>query len=560
MSFHTTTFSALGNGIVFTGFDSNECAGKNIAVQDDGKILVAGINYNYGGDVDFLLARYNTDGSLDSSFSDDGKLILDFNASDDFSESIVVQSDGKILMAGCSYSYSNNNYNDFALVRYNADGSLDSSFSGDGMLTTDFGSNDDYAEQIFLQNDGKILVVGHTINDDNYAFAMARYNSDGSLDSSFSGDGKLVTDSGFACSSVVLQADGKIVIAGYDNPFDPDFDFAVARYNADGSLDSSFGNGGKVITDFDSGSDSITSAIVQNDGKILVAGCNTNTLNASSDFALVRYNTDGSLDSSFSEDGKLTMDFGSNSTRCYDVTVQSDGKILVAGFSSGNFTLARINTDGSLDSSFSDDGMLTLSISYVDSVGLDIAVQNDGKILVSGYTFDGFGSYVMLARYNVDGSLDETFGSGVSNDGPQTFIGDQNPLDLRDTLSGNSGGDVLIGGLEGDLLTGSSGADWFVYQNFADTGIGASNRDIITDFSSEEGDRIVFDKLDADPTLAGLQEWTLVSDGFNGTAGQVTFDNNTHLVQFDLEGDNQVDFEIELTGVSSLMVWDIISI
>ena len=199
----------------------------------------------------------------DTSFSSDGKVTTDLGfIAIDIGRSVALQSNGKIIVAGDSNG-------DFALVRYNTDGSLDTSFSTDGKVTTGFGLlTIDIGYSLAIQADGKILVAGTDGTD----FALARYNSDGSLDTSFSSDGKVTTDLGFIAVdigySIAVQADGKIVVAGVSNG-----DFALVRYNSDGSLDTSFSSDGKVTTDFGLLTiDTIYSLVVQADGKILVAG------------------------------------------------------------------------------------------------------------------------------------------------------------------------------------------------------------------------------------------------------------------------------------------------
>jgi uncharacterized delta-60 repeat protein len=254
----------------------------------------------------------------------DGQLITDFGyGSNDYGYSAAIQADGKILVAGSSRThYSNYNFNyNFALARYNPDGTLDTSFDSDGMATTDFG-NYDQAYSVAVQADGKILVAGSSETYPNGDFALARYNPDGTLDTTFSGDGKVTTNFGSSARgySVTVQGDGQILVAGFSGG-----NFALARYNPDGSLDTTFDGDGKLATDFGYLDYYYGySVVVQADGKLLVAGSNGD------DFVLMRYNPDGSLDTTFSGDGTLTTDL-----RTYDrgqsVTVQADGQILVAG-------------------------------------------------------------------------------------------------------------------------------------------------------------------------------------------------------------------------------------
>jgi uncharacterized delta-60 repeat protein len=395
------TFSIPAVGIVVTDFDYGDYA-WGLSIQSDGKILVSGSTAN-----DFAVVRYNADGSLDTTFSLDGVVTTDFgNQINDQSYGMAVQSDGKILVVGDSYSGSSTT--DFAIARYTVDGTLDTTFSGDGLVTTDFGDTGETGYGVTLQNDGKILVAGYLMLS-RYFFATVRYNTDGSLDTTFSDDGLVITDVGSSydyAQSVTMQSDGKILVAGCSND-----KFALIRYNPDGSLDSSFSDDGKVTTDF-SGGDDGRSVIVQSDGKILVAG------SSNGDFAIVRYNADGSLDADFGSGGKLTTDFSGGYDDGRSVTLQSDGKILLAGSveisSQYDFGIARYNSDGTLDTTFSDDGKVNTDIDGgTYDVATNVKVQSDGKIIVSGVSWKegGSGTDFALVRYNADGTLDASFGS-----------------------------------------------------------------------------------------------------------------------------------------------------
>ena len=260
-------------------------------------------------------------------------MITDFGPPSEGAFSVVLQPDDKILTAGQSGG-------DFALARYNTDGSLDSSFGTGGLVTTDFGGMSESANSVILLPNGKIVAVGFSNASGDFEFALSRYNSDGSLDSSFGTGGLVTTSFGGTidrANSAILQPDGKIVAAG-----ESDGDFALARYNSDGSLDSSFGTGGLVTTDFGGTSDDANSVVLQPDGKIVAAGAT----NASGDFnfALARYNSDGLLDSSFGTGGLVTTDFG-GADELLAAVIQANGRIVGAGESDvlGNleFALAR---------------------------------------------------------------------------------------------------------------------------------------------------------------------------------------------------------------------------
>ncbi|MBM3273347.1 hypothetical protein FJY94_08965, partial [Candidatus Kaiserbacteria bacterium] len=417
MSLNTAPSLLRGTGKVTTAIGNRYDYGLSVTVQADGKILVAGYAEN-GSNTDFALVRYNTDGSLDTSFDSDGKVTTAIGTGYDYGNSVTVQADGKILVAGYT-DIGQKNY-DFAVVRYNSDGTLDTSFGTSGKVTTAIGTGHDYGNSVTVQVDGKILVAGDAHIGFNFLsdFALVRYNSDGTLDTSFGTGGKVTTaigtgdgyfsadDNGY---SVTVQADGKILVAGSAEN-GSNFDFALVRYNSNGSLDTSFSGDGKVTTAIiGNSSDYGQSVTVQADGKILVAG------SGNGDFAVVRYNSDGSLDTSFSGDGKVTTAIiGNSSDYGQSVTVQADGKILVAGSvsngSNNDFAVVRYNSDGSLDTSFDSDGKVTTAIGTGYDYGNSVTVQADGKILVVGYYINASGnSEFALVRYNNYGSLDQTF-------------------------------------------------------------------------------------------------------------------------------------------------------
>ena len=387
------------DGIVTTDFYTLFDYGYALAVQPDGRIIVAGISNN-GPNEDFALVRYNTDGTLDITFNTDGKVMTDFAVNHDEAYSIALQSDGKIVVAGLS----NNSIDyDFALARYNIDGTLDNNFSTDGKETCAVGTGNDYGYSVALQSDGKIIMAGWSNNGIDYDFAVVRFNPDGTLDNTFGTNGKLTTSIGTLddyAFSVAIQANGKIVVAGQSNSGVND-DFAIVRYNSDGTLDNSFSIDGKLTLDFNMFDDAAFSLAIQPDDKIIVSGASDS--GTSIDFALARYSIDGSLDNSFSTDGKLTTDIIMVDEIATSMTLQPDGKIVAAGSSSDgvnhDFALARYNMDGALDIGFSTDGKLTTSIGVVDNYAFSVALQPDGKIVVAGWSFNGGNTDFALARY-----------------------------------------------------------------------------------------------------------------------------------------------------------------
>ncbi len=361
----------------------------------------------------------------------------------DYGYSVTVQADGKIVVAGTSDSGGTNN---FALTRYNADGSLDTSFGGTGKVVTNIANGtSDMANSVTVQADGKIVVAGYTYDIDSGNFVLTRYLSDGSLDTSFGSAGKVVTDFDGSIQdqilSVTVQADGKIVATGYSDDGDSG-NFALIRYLSNGSLDTDFGSGGKVVTDFGSStSDDSRSVVVQADGKIVVAGGSNSGGSAS--FALTRYLSDGSLDTSFGSVGKVVTDFDSSAYDAgFSVTLQADGKIVVTGVISmlggGDFAIARYNSNGSLDTSFGGTGKVVTDISSsTNDLGYSVTVQTDGKIVVAGGSNSG-GSYnFAVVRYNSDGSLDATFNGIATNtlDGTVEYTGGATPIALDTSVA-----------------------------------------------------------------------------------------------------------------------------
>ena len=337
-----TTFGA-GFGMVRTAIGTGIDLGNAIALQPDGKIVVAGYCWN-GSDYDFCLARYLANGTLDTSFGSGGTVITPIGSANDYGRAIALQPDGKIVVAGICRGASDQ---DVCLARYQANGSLDTSFNLTGKVISPIGSSGDSAQAIALQPDGKIVVAGRCYNGNNVDFCLARYHPNGALDTSFDSDGKVITpigSSGDSAQAIALQPDGKIVIAGYCYIGSND-NFCLARYHPNGALDTSFDSDGKVITPIGSSSNSAGAIALQPDGKIVVAGRCDNGGN--DDFCLARYQANGTLDTSFGSagNGKVITSIGSGNDQANALALQPDGKIVVAGVcwngSNDDFCLAR---------------------------------------------------------------------------------------------------------------------------------------------------------------------------------------------------------------------------
>ncbi len=401
---------------------------RDIAFQPDGKILVAGSAWDTSIGMDFTVTRFNADGSLDTSFANNGVFRYDFTGSDDEGWGIVLQPDGKIIIAGEAYLgvFSGEVDTAFALIRLNPNGSFDSSFGSNGIVITNFFASLDAATEVALQPDGKIIATGYVtpggVNVAGaYDFALARYNPDGSLDQTFGTGGTVITDFnglGDRAQTSVLQPDGKIVLAGWVyTTIAAQIDFGLARYNPDGSLDLTFDGDGKVVTTFGNNLSELARGIaLAPDGKLVVAGdfYNPPPIVGQSghwDVAIARYNTNGSLDASFDGDGRFVYDsnLSDRNEGAEDVVVQPDGKIIfvgdshlivnaVPGVSDQDLLMGRLNVDGTFDNSFGNGGRTLTDFGIFDPPGppnygsgrtaevmlsAAVGLQSDGKIVAT---------------------------------------------------------------------------------------------------------------------------------------------------------------------------------
>src|SRR6266480_2409624 len=372
--------------------------GKSVAVQSDGKIVVAGYA-TVGRASNIALVRYNMDGSLDKSFNGTGKVITAVGDGDCKGEGLALQSDGKIVVAGYSFKPGGKDRAEFTVLRYNPDGRLDSGFGKSGKETTEIGRDADDATSVALQSDGKIVAAGRTFAPTNNDFAVARYDRDGKLDLSFNATGKAIADFGKLDygRSVAVQSDGKIVVAGFEST-DGTEKFALVRYNLDGTLDTSFGGTGKVLTLVGMSGSNATGVALQGDGKIVVAGYAINNSGRDRDFAIVRYNADGSLDTRFNGSGKVTTAVSDHDGHCEAAALEKDGKIVAAGWvSSGDnsdFAVVRFGADGKLDTSFN------ASVSVLTAVGSKPPEAEDATPRVSMAVINDPDGYTNVRDYD----------------------------------------------------------------------------------------------------------------------------------------------------------------
>ncbi|GAB3481480.1 M10 family metallopeptidase C-terminal domain-containing protein [Azotobacter salinestris] len=542
--------------------NDNDRSIEAMLVQPDGKILLLGLSF-YGSET---VIRLNADGTLDTDFGALGKV------SSDWGSSLSLQADGRILVAGFSADH------DFAVSRLNTDGSLDTSFGEGGKANVDFDGGG-WARVVVVQPDGKILLAGSGDND----FGVIRLNADGSLDSGFGELSRVIVDIAGGkdrVDSLVVQPDGKILVSGSSyNPASGGWDFGVTRLNADGSLDTGFGDLGKVIVDLGvthASDDKSYGLFLQDDGRILVAGTGyyehylTHNSYYDYSFGVIRLNADGSLDSGFGDQGRAIVDPTGVYDARSDAVVQPDGKILLFGGGSYEYqnTITRLNADGSLDTGFGNDGFLTSSSS--DERYSRLAVQSDGKILLAEGHFTAESSTLEddepsgewdfgVIRMNADGSRDPNFGDlddGTvlveGGDGNDELIGRRH-ADIDELLLGkggddslNGGGnaaflggdDILDGGAGRDSLTGGDGADLFRFSNRADSYRTASEgfADRVHDFAPDE------DRIDLS-TLG----FTGLGDDRDGTLAVQVSGERTYLKSFEADAEGR-RFEVILDG------------
>lgn len=375
------TFDGDGKQTVI--FASGNSSANSVLVQPDGNIVAAGsvISVPYA----FAVARLTPTGALDTTFNSTGTQTVVFGIGD-YCFSCMLQTDSKIVLTGSAQLPGGSS---FAVARLTPSGALDTTFNTTGTTTIAFpGYTNAYGREGVLQSDGKILVVGDLAGED---VGVVRLNTDGSLDTSFNGTGRVVipvigeSDAG---NTIVLQADGKIIVTslGYDN-----LEAFIARLNSDGSLDTSFGvTGTQVIPSLNPG---INALALQPDGKILVAG--TDIFN--NDVMIARLTTSGSFDTSFNGTGTQTISFASDSF-AQAVVVQPSGKIVLAGRIGTYALVIRLNTDGSLDPLFNGTGYTTIGFGGTDQAFNDVTLQSDGKIVLAGDAYTGSATHFALAR------------------------------------------------------------------------------------------------------------------------------------------------------------------
>lgn len=443
---------------------------NDVAIDSNGRIVVVGTTVS-AGNFSFAVLRYNSDGSLDTTFDSDGKALTDVpDYVGENAYAVKIDANGKIVVVGDGVSQVTAK-SDFVLARYNTDGSLDTSFGTNGIQTADFGNAQDHAKDLAFDGSGRIVVAGKTAAAGVQQFAVARFNADGSLDTSFSGDGKQTTDFSSTDSvgeSIALDGNGKIVVAGATLQ-SGEYEFALARYNTDGSPDTSFGSSGIVTTDFGSVQDTASGVAIDSSGRILAGGSSQTQFGA---FAVARYLANGSLDTTFGVGGKVTTSFAPDSLYLQgnDLALDSNGNIVIAGtnyYGSFDVAVARYQTGTSpnpklsiSDASVAEGNSSTTTLSF--TVTLSEAASSGFTVAYStqnGTATTANNDYVAISN----GSLSFAGTAGETKTITVTVNGDTN-IELNETLSvilgtitGNSQVTILDGTGQGTILNDDAG-------------------------------------------------------------------------------------------------------
>ena len=493
----------------------------------------------------FTISVFAADGDLDTSFGGSGIVSDNFGGSFGIlTRSVKIQTDGKILVGSQVLGADFQNL-DFGLLRYNTDGTLDASFGTNGRQIVDVDGGSESLPTILLPADGKIIVVGYRVvtGQTVRGIVLTRLNSNGSFDTTFGANGKVITT--FESPGKVaanLQADGKIVVVGNWSGSA----FSVARFNSDGSLDNSFGTNG-VIQNNITGNTGISYAVAfQTDGKILVGGLITNSPSNTGDFIVFRYLTNGAIDTTFNGNGYSRVDFNNLRDAAQSLAVQPDGKIVAAGLATisntnGNvFGVARFNSDGSLDSSFGTNGKVAaLPVNaFIDQINdrYPLILQPNGKIVVGRTRFindnQNSGKQSNIARFNNDGSFDTTFGAGGQIATTQlATLGD---------LALQTDGKIVAAG--SGLNNGSA-----VTARYLNTAGSASVNNPTLRFADFDGDA----KTDVSVFRAGT--WFINPSG--SPSGFAAVPNAAYGVQFGQQGDVTVPADYDGDGKTDIAVW-----
>ena len=395
----------IGGIVTNSLIPGNREAINDLALQPDGKIVAVGYSTCPDGNEDIALARYTTLGELDSSFGVGGVVTTSIGITSESAHDVILQPDGKIIVVG--YTKINPSMfhldHDMVMARYTSTGTQDSTFGHQGVVTASLTAGYDQAFAVALQPDNSLVMAGliSTGSGSDWDIALLRYTEDGILDASFGMSGVVTTSisNNDYARDVAVQPDGKIVVVGVCNSTN----WAVVRYDNAGVLDQSFGSGGVICGQWTGGFDRIDGVALQSDGKIVAVGSTGNGLQLPQDVVVARYTITGAYDLSFNGSGWVTTTVGANNDSGSDMAIQPDGKLLASGQTRvtghSDFLLVRYTSDGQLDASFGISGIVTTTMGDPFAVASAIARQADGRIVLAGRTSSTSISRATLARY-----------------------------------------------------------------------------------------------------------------------------------------------------------------
>jgi uncharacterized delta-60 repeat protein len=451
-----------GDGIVTTDFGGGRDVARGLALQADGKLVAAGTTMDAAGVSDFALARYQADGSLDATFGTGGRVVTDTSGDGGFDQAsdVVVQPDGGIVVAGMAIAGADHG---FSLARYTPGGTLDPAFGDGGLVHVPGGPES--ASALALRPGGRIVVAGGSGPGGD--FELVQLLPDGSLDPAFGDDGRVSTDFGGAdiAQDVVVQPDGKLVVAGQVGPGSTCCQGGLARYGPDGSLDATFGDGGLVAPVADA--QGLMALALQPGGRIVSVGRNGEM--GPGDATVVRLTADGSLDPAFGSGGIVRTDLGGPHDEATAVAIDAAGGIVVGGARSDlaapvndDAAVVRYLPDGTPDPDFGTGGIVLTDVAGRDDHAWDLLVDGDGRIVTAGHATVAadFTTDFGLVRL-AEGGTACTITGTEGDDRLQGTRGDDVVCGLGgdDRIDGGRGDDTLVGGAGNDRLYGGAGRD-----------------------------------------------------------------------------------------------------
>ena len=389
-----------GSGFVNLTLGSGNAFGRALAIQADARILLGGYFHN-GNNFDFAVTRFFEDGTLDTAFGEGGQAITPVSAGDDYGLCMAIQRDGKFLLAGYTETSGDRA---IAVVRYLSSGLIDETFGSRGKQTIQAGQTRSTAWSIAVTEDDKILLAGWADEGGRDVFVTIRLNENGGLDTTFASDGKSITAVGSVSSSgrgLAIQSDGKIIVGGFAT-IEGSVDFVVVRYDSNGLIDTTFADSGVSVIPFGVAStDYAYTILIQAGSKIVVAG--SSLTDGKNDFAMARLDENGQLDLEFGVEGKTLLDFSGDNDFALKAAAQVDEKLILVGSArvqgASNIAVARFNSDGTPDLTFGNEGKVTTPVSPTSNASWDVAVTPNGRILVAGWSQASAQYQMTLLRY-----------------------------------------------------------------------------------------------------------------------------------------------------------------